>query len=251
MEEKVFSILKKYIKKGETVIAGVSGGPDSMAMLHFLAQYASMRAGAETFTRVIAAHVNHGLRGKASDLDEKLVRETAQKYGFIFEAKKLSLQSMSDLENLARNERRKFFGGLKEKYGAKWVIIAHHADDNTESIVLHFLRGSGPAGLAGMQTAKDGYLRPLLAFSKKEILAYAKQKKIPYRIDRTNRKNVFSRNLLRNKIFPLFEKINPNFKKTISNNAEIFRALDQNLTYSAEKTNNTPATIKLFRRISA
>lgn len=212
------------------VIVGVSGGPDSMALLDILVRLKKMpRFGS---LRLIVAHVNHGLRGKSSDKDEFFVRKTVDHYRkqhgdfVVFESRKISLPGKSHLEVRGRDERRKFFHELKEKYVAKWILTAHHADDNLESIFLHFLRGAGPAGLAGMQVAKDGFLRPLLAITKKEILQYCRRRKLHFRVDQTNRENAFRRNLLRNKIFPLLRKINPHFEKTLLRNAEIFHDLD-------------------------
>lgn len=229
MLNKVLPILEEYVKPDDTVIAGISGGPDSMALLDTLVKFSKRIP-----CTLLIAHVNHGLRGKASNLDEKLVLDMTKKYGCAVELKKLSL-SKTHIEVRAREERRKFFEYLKEKYGAKWIITAHHLDDNIESIFLHFLRGSGPAGLAGMQIAKDSYFRPFLKVSKKEILSYVKRQKIPYRIDKTNKKNTFRRNLLRNKIFPLLKKINPHFEKTILRNAEIFRDIDAWLSKEAKQ----------------
>lgn len=213
-----------------TLIIGVSGGPDSIALLDILMQLKKRRPFASL--QIAVGHLNHGLRGKTADKDEIFVRKTVEKYrkkygdSIIFESKRITLPGKSHVEIRGREERRKFFQTLKEKYGAEWIVLAHHADDNLESIFLHFLRGAGPAGLAGMQIAKDGIFRPLLVVSKQKILKYCRQKGLRFRIDRTNKENRFRRNLLRNKIFPLFAKINPSFKKTLIRNAEIFRNIE-------------------------
>lgn len=226
----VSKILEKYVAPGDTVILGVSGGPDSIALFDMFLRYSE-----NIPVRLVVAHVNHGLRGKDSDRDENFVKMMAEKYEpIIFRSKKISLKNISDIENSGREARRQFFSALKDQWNAKWISTAHHADDNVESIMLHFLRGAGPGGLAGIEEVKNGYLRPLLSFPKKEILQYCRARKLKFRNDKTNRQNVFNRNLLRNKIFPLLEKINPHFQKTIQRNSGIFRSLNTWLGKEAE-----------------
>lgn len=228
----VSKILEKYVAPGDTIILGVSGGPDSVALFDMFQRYA------ETIPiRIVVAHVNHGLRGKDSDKDEMFVKkmvEGRRSSNIIFRSKKISLKNKSDIENRGRQERRLFFGTLKDNWNAKWISTAHHEDDNIESIILHFLRGAGPSGLVGMEEVKDGFLRPFLTFSKKEILEYCRTRKLKFRNDKTNQENTYSRNFLRNKIFPLLAKINPYFQKTIQRNSAIFRGINTWLEKEAE-----------------
>lgn len=227
----VSKILEKYVAPGDTVILGVSGGSDSTALFDVFRRYSE-----NIPVRLVVAHVNHGLRGKDSDKDEHFVKTMAEKYeSIIFRSKKISLKNMPDIENRGREERRQFFSALKDQWNAKWIVTAHHADDNIESIMLHFLRGAGPGGLTGIEEAQNGYLRPFLTFSKKEILQYCRARKLKFRNDKTNQKNIYSRNLLRNKIFPLLEKINPHFQKTIQRNSGIFRSLNAWLEQETER----------------
>lgn len=215
MEEKVLEIFKQY--KKDKCIVGVSGGPDSMCLLAILPHFTK---------KIIVAHINHGLRGKQSDEDEKFVRLQAKKYNFPCFVKRVKISKKSHIEEKGRDVRRKFFEYLLKKYKAKWIVTAHTQDDQLETIVFNFFRGSGIRGLAGMKVRNGHYLKPFLSISKKEILRYLKRHKIPYREDKTNKDIRFSRNLLRNKIFPLLQKINPSFKKTLLRNQRIFASLD-------------------------
>jgi len=223
---KVFLNLGKYIGGKDSVVVGVSGGPDSTALLDLLSQFYEKEAGELGGAgKVIVAHVNHGVRGKESDGDENFVKNLAKKYGFKFFVKRIKLAGKSSMEERGREARREFFEKLREKFKAKFIVTAHTFDDNAETILFNFLRGSGIKGLAGMQMQNGFYLKPLLDIPKKEILKYLKAKKLKFCIDRTNKDTKYSRNLIRNKIIPLVEKINPSFKQTLSRNGAIFRDL--------------------------
>lgn len=223
-------MLEKYISPGDTVIVAVSGGPDSTALLYELAEWRAVKGELQ----IIVAHVNHGIRGKESDRDEKFVRALAQKHGLKFELKRVKLAGFSGQEERGRQIRREFFERLRQKYKARRIITAHTEDDQLETIVFNFLRGSGPAGLAGMKIANGFYLKPLLSMPKAEILAYLKSRKLKFCLDRTNAETRYSRNFIRRRILPLFKKINPNFRKTLLRNAETFRDIQEWLEKEAE-----------------
>jgi tRNA(Ile)-lysidine synthase len=229
MTTKLFPILSQYISKNDTVIVGVSGGPDSVALLDLLIDFYAMSP------HIVVAHVNHGIRGKAADKDEKFVSALAKSYGLKFEIKRVKLVGKSNVEELGRGVRRSFFEELRKKYSAKFIITAHTKNDQSETIILNFIRGSGVSGLAGMEIVNGAYLKPLLGVEKSEILAYLKSKKIKFCKDATNEDTALRRNFVRKKIIPVLEELNPSLKNTLTRNAEIFREINVWLGMEAEK----------------
>ena len=160
------------------MILGVSGGPDSVYLLNLCLQAAKKR-----HFKIIVAHVNHRLRGKASDGDEAFfVRSLCAKEKLRFELKKLG-KITGNLEEGSRNARYAFFEKLRQKYNANWIITAHHHGDNVETVLYNLVRGSFLSGLKGMDpVAPERYLlRPLLGITKNEILAFLHGEKIDYR----------------------------------------------------------------------
>lgn len=228
MLKKMNSVLVQYLASSDCMIVGVSGGPDSAALLDVLVQYSPQ-------TNIVVVHINHGIRGKASDADEKFVRQLAKSYGLKCEVKRVKLAEKTHQEELGRKIRREFFEKLRAKYRAKWIVTAHTQDDQIETIVFNFLRGAGPAGLAGMKTANGFYLKPFLHIPKAEILQYLKERKLKFRKDATNADTRYKRNFIRKKILPLFSRVNPSFQKTLLRNAETFRAISGWLNSKAEE----------------
>lgn len=212
---------EQHIRPGSKIVLAVSGGPDSVFLLIKL-----LEIDKELKLKLIVAHFNHGLRGKESENDAKFVRKLAEKYDLPFECVKSSVlkNSKSGVEEKGRQLRYKFFEKIRRKWKAEWVLTAHHRDDNIETVLFNLIRGTSFNGLKGIKTADFNrhLLRPLLQITKAEIIAYLKQKKIPHRIDKSNVDIIFSRNLLRKKIIPLFKKINDNFEETFAANLENF-----------------------------
>lgn len=217
-----------YLHAGDTIVAGVSGGPDSTAMLRLLVECAKT-----TPIKIVVAHVNHGIRGENALRDETFVRKLAEKCGCIFQCKRVHLKGKSGVEEKGREVRRTFFELLAKKYRAARILTAHTQDDQVETIVFNFLRGSGARGLAGMNRETPSvsqpkiiYLKPLLDVSKKELLGYLKRIRQPFCKDETNEDTSLSRNFIRKKILPMFQKINPGFRSAILRNREIFYELN-------------------------
>lgn len=196
------------------IVIGISGGPDSVCLLDTLARIK------EKYTMELhLAHVNYSLRGKDSDKDEKLVQELAEKYQLGLSVLKLEKfkRDQANEENL-RNIRYDFFEKIREELGFDLIAVAHNQDDQAETFFLNLLRGAGLQGLSGMKQKSGKVIRPLLGISRKEILEYLRNEKLTYRTDKTNKKDVFFRNKVRNKLIPYLEKnFNPNVKKTITN----------------------------------
>lgn len=202
------------------VVVAVSGGPDSMTLLH-LTNRLCKRTGIE----IICAHVNYQLRGKESDADEKLVSDFCEELKVPFFSIRKKPAKNENLQDSARQIRRDFFTKLASKESADAILLAHHEDDQAETILLHLLRGAGLAGLSGMpkRVSYDGhfYIRPLLFATKSDILSYAKENRVPFRTDKTNLRSDYSRNALRLKVVPLLEQINPKATSALAHVGEI------------------------------
>lgn len=221
LSENIASILKMHVAPDDRLIVAVSGGPDSTALLHIFAASAK-----NLQPTLIVAHVNHGLRGADSDADEKFVRNLAASYGLSCEVKRVRIPGTTHVEERGRKLRRIFFESLQKKYHAKWIVTAHTADDQLETILMNFLRGCGPNGLAGMRVAEGAYLKPFLGVPKSDILTYLKSRRLKFCKDKTNDATHFRRNFIRKNLVPLLAEINPSFSKTWLRNSEMFGALD-------------------------
>lgn len=195
-----FNALNGLWNRGDMIIVGVSGGPDSMCLLDVLAKIAKK----EDLT-IVVAHVNYGLRGESSEGDESLVKKTAHQYGFACEVKKCN-DGMRGSEAHWRNIRYNFFSQLQKKYRANVVAVGHTKNDQVETFLLRLLRGSGLKGLSAMQFKNEKkVIRPLLRVDRVDVLDYCDQNKISYRIDVSNDNNDFTRNKVRNHLIPLLK----------------------------------------------
>jgi len=194
---------RKLLARGQKVLVAVSGGADSMVLLQVL-----LALGKKLRWQISVAHFNHRLRGRASDADERLVRQTAKQLRLKFagggaDVKSIAAQSKVSLEMAARKLRHEFLARTARRQNIPVIALAHHADDQVELFFLRLLRGAGGAGLAGMKWRSPSpadkqisLIRPLLDFSKAELLDFARESKIRFRDDATN----FSSDILRNRI---------------------------------------------------
>lgn len=207
-------------KKG-TILLAVSGGTDSMAM-------ASLFLHSETAPDFAVAHCNFHLRGEESDGDAAFVGEWCAKnvirlFRADFDTEEYAREHGTSIEMAARDLRYGFFARLCEENGFSAVCVAHNAGDNAETLILNLLRGSGIKGLAGIkevsvipvQGSEVPLVRPLLGFSREELSAYLSSVGCGFREDSTNAGTDYKRNKIRNKVFPVFEEINPSFLSAI------------------------------------
>jgi tRNA(Ile)-lysidine synthase len=194
--------------KKPVFIVGVSGGPDSMALLYLM-----HRHGYE----VVVVHCNYGLRGEQSEKDQKLVEEVCMLWNMECVSVKLDHNSSENgnFQQWARNERYRIFRDLKEEYQGKYILTAHHQDDQIETILQKILRGSGISALKGIESVKMDLFRPLLEVSKSQILDFVEEFNIPYRIDASNEESTYARNFLRNRWFPMLESLFPGWRSNI------------------------------------
>ena len=207
---------KNLIPQNSTLIIGLSGGPDSVFLLHILAAVQK-----EKNLTLIAAHLDHGWRTESAN-DAQFCKDLAHSYGIPFSSKtmadlNLALKFNGSKEEIGRKARRSFFESLAKEYNAHAIALAHHADDQMETFFIRMIRGASLAGLAGMKT-KDGiYIRPLLKTKKEEILAYLKENKISYVIDESNSSDKYLRNRIRNTVIPALHATDSRFCDTFEN----------------------------------
>ncbi|HNT29430.1 MAG TPA: tRNA lysidine(34) synthetase TilS [bacterium] len=225
------------------VLVGVSGGPDSVFLLYALM---SLPAGQVPVMQI--AHVNHCLRGDAADADEAFVVELGQinnlpVHTVRIDISALAKQSKKGTEEVARRERYAYFARLVAEEQLDGVLVAHTLDDQAETIFMHFIRGAGVRGLAGMtslsqfkiENLKLKIYRPLLGIRKRVIIDWLEANRIAYRIDQSNAESVYTRNVLRNQLFPLIEQINPRFVETVARTGQIATGMDVWITQSVQE----------------
>lgn len=204
------------IQKDETTLLAVSGGVDSVVM-SFLFYEAKLK--------FAIAHCNFGLRGEASQKDERGVEALAQQYqiGFYrhsFDVRTYAKKKKLSIQMAARVLRYRWFLRLLEKYAFDKLATAHHRDDSVETFLLNLIKGTGIAGLHGILPKRGKLIRPLLFADKAMILHYAQEKSLLWHEDSSNCKNHYQRNLIRNKVIPLLKMINPNLATTFKTTTE-------------------------------
>jgi tRNA(Ile)-lysidine synthase len=222
---------RHLLRKGQALLAGISGGCDSMVLLHLLHELAKKNG-----WKLTVAHFNHQLRGRSSDADERLVQRTAERLGLPFvragaDVRKFARAEKSSIEMAARKLRHDFFARSALARRIPSVALAHHADDQLELFFLRLLRGSGGEGLGGMKWRNASpsdkrieLVRPLLGQNKAALRGFAKGHGIEFREDATNRQLDFQRNHIRHKLLPLLRRCQPGFEKTVLRSAELIRA---------------------------
>lgn len=241
MYEKVCSFISanNLIEKADRIVVGVSGGADSVCLLNIL-----HRIRAEKDLRLIAVHINHGIRGEEADADEEYVRKLCAEwaiefYSFSYDIKGLAAARGLSEEEAGRKVRYQTFYDICDKYNCNKIAVAHNKNDNAETFIFNLLRGSGVKGLTGirpsrrvtdsLQGQKVTIIRPLLCLERKEIEGYLSKQGIGYRTDSTNLSDDYSRNKIRNRILSYaIAEINP---QAIKNIHEASERLQEALTY--------------------
>ncbi len=214
--EKVYAFTEKnaLIFGGSTVVVGVSGGADSMALLHVLSAW-------RDDLRVVAVHVHHGLRGEEADRDEALVRKFCADNDINYICERANVRLIAQEfgigeEEAGRRVRYNTFERIRDEQNADVIATAHTADDNVETVLMHVLRGSGIGGLCGIPAKRGRIVRPLLDCTRAEIEAYCAENAIPYIVDSTNNDPTYTRNRVRHQLMPLMREINPSVAAAIA-----------------------------------
>lgn len=214
MNLKVKDTIEKFsmLRQGDTVIAAVSGGADSVALLHLLCAL-------DMGLHVRACHLNHCLRGEESDRDEQLVRTMCREYGVLLDVRRadvaaLAREEKQSVELAAREERYRFFGELAALYNAK-IATAHTLSDLTETVLFNLARGTGLDGLCGIPPVRGPFIRPMLRCSRAEVEAFCRLHDIGYVNDSTNALDDYSRNFIRHNVVPPFTAVNEGALKAV------------------------------------
>jgi len=218
---------QRLFDPGATLIVGLSGGADSTALLDLLATLPAYPV------RLIAAHLNHALRGVDSDADEQFCRELAAGHAIPFESRRVDVRALAageslNLEDAGRRARIAFFDELRARWQADAVCLAHHADDQAETVLMRLLRGSGMTGLSGMPWRNGrGYIRPLLDINRREIESYLGWRQLTWREDASNLDTAYLRNRIRHDLLPLLEGYNPAIRTALTATAAILSDEEQ------------------------
>ncbi|TLX78434.1 tRNA lysidine(34) synthetase TilS [Labilibacter sediminis] len=223
------NIFSSYLKeqcgvdKQQKVLVALSGGADSIALLHLL-----LHEGIQ----VCAAHCNFTLRGEESDADEDFVTTECRKLGVELYVKRFDTTEYAkdkgiSIEMAARDLRYSWFQELMISANADFLATGHHKDDSVETFFLNLLRGTGIKGLTGIKPRTDKLIRPMLGISRKEIELYCRENGIAFRVDASNMDSIYTRNKIRNEIIPLFKEINPSFNQTMEENIQRLAQVNQ------------------------
>jgi tRNA(Ile)-lysidine synthase len=208
MDEAYKFLFEEIKDHNKTVVAGISGGPDSMALIHLL-----LKLREEANIKIICAHVNHNVRQESAK-EENDVAAFCKKNNIIFETMKIEEYSSDNFENEARIKRYAFFEALLQKYEASFLVTGHHGDDLIETILMRIVRGSTFKGYAGFSRIVERktykILRPFIGITKADIIEYNKKNNISYALDATNETDDHTRNRYRKNILPFLKKEEPN-----------------------------------------
>ncbi len=257
LKGKILDTVRKYdmIRPGEKIVVGVSGGPDSMALLYLLYDLRG-----DLGCKLHVAHLDHKLRGAESKADAAFVEEHARKLVLPITIEVLDVRKMilpgESLEAGARRIRYEFYERVILSTGASKIALGHSADDQAETVMMRLLRGSGAQGLGGIPPVRDSkFIRPLIEVSRSEIDEYLGQLQIKPRQDSSNLSTIYERNKVRLELIPMLErKYRPNIKQILQQTGDILRAEDDLLMDLARESMDNcvqfPDALKAIIRIS-
>ena len=247
LEQNFLDTIKEnnLINKGDVIVVGVSGGPDSITLLTCLNKYKEYLG-----ITVICAHVNHLIRVDSTE-DEQYVENMCEKMGIKCYVKRENIEELAKeqkkgTEEVGRKIRYDFFDEIAKKENANKIAIAHNMNDNAETMLLNIIRGTGMQGLEGIQAEEYGkYIRPLINCAREEIEEYCEKNNLQPRIDSTNKENIYKRNIVRNKILPQMKEINPNIVENLSRLSKIIKSENSYIKNEVKYQYNRSATLSL------
>lgn len=224
LKEEVLKTIRKYnmIENGDRIVIGVSGGPDSICLLHILSELRK-----ELEIEIFVSHINHMIR-EVADQETEYVKNFCEKIGVECFVKKeniieLSKKQKKGTEEVGRNVRYDFFEEVLKKTNSNKIATAHNSNDRAETVILNILRGSGISGLKGIEPIRNKkYIRPLIETNREKIEKYCEENKLEPKYDETNNETVYHRNKVRNEIIPYIKKeFNQNIIETINRLSEV------------------------------
>jgi tRNA(Ile)-lysidine synthase len=253
MVKKVLDTIRKHnlIKNGDILVVGVSGGPDSICLLHVL-----FKLSEELKINIAAAHINHMLRGEESDSDQKYVESICDKlriklFAKAFDVEQIAIQRRISLEEAGRDCRYLYFSEVAELSGASKIAIAHNRNDQAETVLMHIIRGTGLDGLRGMEYVRENVIRPLLDVPREDIEKYCEDNLLFPRTDSSNLKDVYTRNKIRLGLIPYInDAFSTNITESIFKMAALIKDDHNFIEQSASKLYNQCVLKREAKRIS-
>ncbi|WP_195576859.1 tRNA lysidine(34) synthetase TilS [Paenibacillus sp. 1001270B_150601_E10] len=230
----------QLITDDSPIVIAVSGGPDSMLLMHWLS---SLKQLTDSPSSLVVAHVHHGFRMEESKQEAALVQQAAERLGLPFEMIQVDSPGYAEEQRMnaqaaARKLRYSFLKDIAKKYNSHTIALAHHADDQAETVLMHMLRGAGSSGLRGISWLREEegirYIRPFLQLRKQELVAWCHTHGIPYATDSSNEKRGYLRNRIRLDIMPIMEQENPRLTEALGQLAEMMGAEDDWLQEETE-----------------
>lgn len=215
------------IESGETVVVAVSGGPDSVCLLDLLRE----KARTDGF-HLLVAHLNHGFRQEAG-AESRFVVSLAARWGIPATAKKVDIPLVCrgrkvSKQVAAREARYRFLEEAAQTHGARWIALGHTADDQAETVLMHIIRGSAESGLSGIPPVREErFIRPLLSFTRSEIVEHLKERNIPFVEDPSNADPAYLRSRIRHELLPMLTRYNPRIRQTLCREANLIREENQ------------------------
>ncbi|MBQ3145212.1 MAG: tRNA lysidine(34) synthetase TilS [Clostridia bacterium] len=241
MKQKILQTIKKnnLIENGDRLVIGVSGGPDSICLLHILNELKQ-----ELNFKIYVAHINHMIREEA-DLETEYVKEFCNKIEvdcFVkrIDVVKIATELKKGTEETGRQVRYEFFNEILEKTNSNKIATAHNNNDKAETIIMNILRGSGTTGLKGIEPIRDNkFIRPLIDITREEIEEYCINNNLNPKIDKSNNENIYTRNKIRNVVIPYIkQEFNQNIIKTINRLSEVITEENEYLNKITQETFN-------------
>lgn len=240
LEEQILKTIKKYelIKNGDTIVIGVSGGPDSMALLNSLINLNGQNG---LHYKIVVSHINHGIREEA-DSETLFVQEFCKEKQISCYVKKEKVEELAKFQKIGTEEagrklRYDFFEEVAKKENANKIATAHNANDSAETVLMNIIRGSGTLGLKGIEAKRnEKYIRPLIECTRNEIEEYCKEQNLNPKHDKTNMENIYTRNKIRNILIPLIQKeFNPNIITSLNRMSQIAKEENEYLQKKVEE----------------
>jgi tRNA(Ile)-lysidine synthase len=234
LKEKVEKTIKKFslIPQNSKVLVALSGGPDSVTLLHVLLQLKE-----DLRIEVAAAHLNHMLRNGESERDEQFVKDLCRKWNVPLFVRRENVKEISkekNVEAVAREIRYRFLEETRKEMDGDLIATGHTASDLVETVILNLTKGTGIKGLRGFLPKRDRIIRPLFEVTREEVERYVEENQLPFVIDSSNFKTDFERNLVRIGVIPVLKNINPRLEEAVLRSTEVLREIEGFLSEKVE-----------------